>query len=99
MTAFTRENVFEFAEIAVDNLTLTRDRYGLFSMEYVMATTYALLIMERIQFFAKQSNDAAFCTQVDCIRTQLDVKCIEKSYTILSPLMRNIFRNALREVE
>lgn len=63
-----------------------------------MATTYALFILERIQFFAKQSNDADFHSKLDCIRTIFDVKCIEKSYTILSPLTKSIFCNALREV-
>lgn len=88
----------EIAQIAADNLFLADERYGQFSIEFVMATTYVLAILERMMWLEKLCNRSDHCENANNIRKLFNMKTIEKSYTILSPLMKKIFRKALREV-
>lgn len=93
-----RSNVAQIAQLAVDNLVLTSDRYGCLSTEFVMATTYALLVLKRVCVLEKQCSAGEFGEKAACIRNMFDLRSIQRSFTILSPLMRKIFQHALYEV-
>lgn len=95
----THANIIEIARIAAENLLLADDRYGQFSIEFVMATTYVLAILEQVIRLEKLCNRSDHCENEKIIRELFNMKIIEKSYTILSPLMKKIFRTAIREVQ
>lgn len=80
----------------MENYVITRERFGLFSLEVVMAVTYALNILK----LAKELESESSKHQEDIakIRKVLDIKKMEKSITILSKAMQAIFKEAFDEI-
>lgn len=92
-----KEDMFtKLAYIAMENYVITRERFGLFSLEVVMAVTYALNILK----LAKELESESSKHQEDIakIRKVLDIKKMEKSITILSKAMQAIFKEAFDEI-
>lgn len=91
-----------FANAAVDYYNITLEHNGTFSLEFVIATTYALVIIKEVNRFISKNQSSIESTvqmEFEKILNNFDVKLIEKSYTILSKSMQRIFRNALTELD
>lgn len=86
----------KLAYIAMENYVITRERFGQFSLEVIMSITYALNILKLAKELEKESPK--LLPDIAKIRKVLDIKKMEKSFTILSKEMRKIFKNAIEEV-
>lgn len=80
----------------MENYVITRERFGQFSLEVVMSITYALNILKLAKELEKESPK--LLPDIEKIRKVLDLKKMEKSFTILSKDMQKIFKNAIEEV-
>lgn len=76
-----------FGDVALDNLNAARERFGTYSLEFVMAATYVLdfiaAIKDRASEWEDQDEFEALCL--------FDFKEIRDAFTILSGNTRDIF--------
>lgn len=82
----------------MDNYLIECERYGKYSLECVIASTYVLNILKLLCDFEKKATTHGFHREAVKIRKILDINKIKKSYSILFPLMQNIFANAVDEI-
>lgn len=78
------------AEIALDNLNTSRKRYGVYSMEFVMASTYVLdaIARARTNNHIIKGKDESFFNN---IKKMYDLPEIIRAFKILSTSTRKIF--------
>lgn len=78
---------------------ICRERFGQFSLETVMAITFALNILLMAKELEMDKKMQKLLPEIEKIRKVLDIKKMEKSLTILSKPMQTIFKNAIKEIE
>lgn len=82
------------AYVAADYFRLTQDRFGIHSMEFVMASSYALTILEMIENGNIDEN-----VDTKQITKLLNKKRMIESWSILSKNTASIFQNYLQDIE
>lgn len=92
-----------FAKAAVDYYTIAYEHHGTFSLDFVIATIYAIDMMKEVnKFIAKNQStiEPTMRMEFEKILKHFDVKLMEKSYTtILSKSTQSIFMKALSELD
>lgn len=85
----------KMAYIVVECYIAARDRYGIYSMEFVVITAHAISILEKIYAKAnlKCPSDE---TDRNKIIKLLSLKQMRKSWTILSTNTRQMFENFVK---
>lgn len=97
--AVTKKDLFpSLAYITMENFVTTRERFGQFSLEFIMATTYALNILEKAREIEKEDKSGKTALELEKIRKVLDVSKMEKSYIILPKTTQGIFRSAVKSL-
>ena len=77
-----------FAKVALDNLNTSRERYGTYSLEFVMAATYVLDVIADAKESKRKPKDRSTNQN---IKTLFDLDEIIDSFRILSATTRKIF--------
>lgn len=80
------------AYVVVDNFIAARERYGIYSMEFAMATTYALRVIDVIH--ADDHNGRSDRSEEQKILKILNLKQIAKALSILPKSTQNYFKSS-----
>lgn len=81
----------------MENYIITRERFGQYSMEFIIAVTHALRILEISKEIEKNGTSTKLSVDIKKIRKVFDLEKISKSFIILSKPMQEIFKNALHQ--
>lgn len=78
------------AYVVVDNFIAARERYGIYSMEFAMATTYAQRIIDIIHADENGRSDSSEKLKILKI---LNIKQMAKALSILPKSTQNYFKS------
>lgn len=81
----------QFADILLDNLNASRKRFGAYSLEFVMASTYVLDFLAKINECQSEWEDRE---EYEALKL-FDLKEIINAFTILSERTRTMFHQYL----
>lgn len=84
------------AYVVVEHFLATRERYGIYSMEFVMATTYALKIIELVRTYDCTTSDGSEKLKILKI---LNMKQMAKAWSTLPKTTQNYFKNCVQNCE
>ncbi|KAJ6646168.1 SET and MYND domain-containing protein 4, partial [Pseudolycoriella hygida] len=87
------------AYVATDNYLIARERFGIFSLEFIMAIPHALNILLMAKKIEQEREKPFLLPEIIDIRKTFDVKKMEKTVEILPKFMQTIFKNAIKEVQ
>lgn len=82
----------------MENYVIARERFGLFSLEIIMAITYALNVLQMANKLEQKTSSQQILHEIAQIRKVLDLKKMEKSITILSTVMQNVFKKIFKKI-
>lgn len=88
----------QLAYLAIDNYVIARERFGQFSLEMIMAITYALNVLQMANELERKTSSQQILHEIIKIRKVLDIGKMEKSITILSSVMQDIFKKAIDSI-
>lgn len=83
----------------MDNYVIARERFGQYSLEMIMAITYALNVLQVSKKLELESKGQQMSAEMAKIRKVLDVNKMEQSIAILSKSTRLIFQTAIDSIK
>ncbi|XP_031622222.1 SET and MYND domain-containing protein 4-like [Contarinia nasturtii] len=99
MNADQKELFNSLAYIAMDNYVITREKFGPYSLELIMASTYALNILKMAKVIEQDKKSQNQLAEIRKIRKVLDIRKMYKSFALLSKQMQIVFKNAIKEID
>lgn len=88
----------KLAYIAMDYHLMVRERFGQYSLEMIIAITYAMNILQMMKELDKEQKSPETLQIIKKIRNIFDITKIKKSFTILSSEgMQEIFKSAIEK--
>lgn len=86
------------AHIAIENYAMVHERFGLYSLEIIIAITYLLNILKMAKQLEKDPSSTVSTQEINRIYETIDIEKIKKSITILSNPLYNIFKGAIETI-
>ncbi|XP_037049324.1 SET and MYND domain-containing protein 4-like [Bradysia coprophila] len=86
------------AYVTMESLVNREERYGTLSLEFILASTYALSILKMASRIEKTNTLQPMARDITKIRRILNLSQIEKSICILPESLQTVFRNIIRDI-
>lgn len=77
---------------------MVHERFGLYSLEIIIAITYLLNILKMAKQLEKDPSSTVSTQEIKKIYEAIDIEKIKKSIAILSNPLYNIFKGAIETI-